>query len=78
MSREVPIADPTSQQYNASAAQAALIAHRRRMGMIPSEKMPATRELDDDCGCGGKKVETSYKPRGVKNPLYAGLKVKHA
>jgi hypothetical protein len=54
----------------------ALIAHRRRMGMIPSDRMPKTRELDDDCGCGGKKVETSYKPRGTKNPRFSHLKVK--
>lgn len=63
------VADPTSQQYNA------LIAHRRRMGMIPSSEMPPTRQVDDDCGC-GPKVQTSYKPRGTKNPLYAHLKVK--
>jgi hypothetical protein len=60
-----------------SASSAALIAHRRRMGMIPSDRMPPTRRIDDDCGCGPKvPKEYSYKPRGTKNPRYAHLKVK--
>ena len=41
-------------------SEAALIAHRRRMGMIPSDQMPATR--DDDCGCGGKKAKAPKQP----------------
>ena len=59
---------------------AAYIAHRRRMGMIPSAEMPPTREVEDDCGCGGKTPKTAqtYKPRGTKNPRFADLRTKHA
>jgi hypothetical protein len=71
----------SSTDTSAAEYRNALIAHRRRMGMIPSSKMPATRELDDDCGCGGKKIPngpTAYKPRGTKTPEFADYKVKHA
>jgi hypothetical protein len=56
----------------------ALIAHRRRMGMLTNDQMPETREVEDDCGCGNKVPRTAetYKPRGTKNPRFADYKLK--
>jgi hypothetical protein len=48
------------------------------MGMLTNDQMPETREVEDDCGCGGKVPRTAetYKPRGTKNPRFADYKLK--
>lgn len=68
---------PLDERMSGGDSVAAKIAHRRRMGMIPSAEMPATRK-DADCGCGGSSEATyhSYRARGTKDPNHGHLKVK--